>query len=391
MHHRSHMWLAIGLALALSVTNSWAENTDEKAVAPPLFPYRDAGQWGYINDKGEVVVQPQFSHAGDFSEGLAYVAKRLGGTRGYIDETGAMAFEIPDDWGVRDFSDGLAVFRISDKFGYFDRQGKIVVEAKYDDAKNFSEGLAAVNVGAVSEGFPRPFLREGGKWGFIDKRGNVVIPIEWKDVDYRGFRAGLAQVTVNDRFGFIDKKGKVAFTLENQWNDPKRWIASVGVFSEGLANVRTSGYDGPYSGFIDKSGKFAIQPKFDGARDFSEGLAIVTAGKKSGYADRTGQIVIEPQFDDAKDFHEGLAAVQKGQGWSYIDKRGQIVVAGPFNDTESFHGGLARVHEGGEFVITNDGPAYWTGGEWFYINAKGQKVRRCCRDEESPGYGNEFR
>ncbi len=38
---------------------------------PELFPIRQNQKWGYINRKGEVVVQPQFAQAWFFSEGLA--------------------------------------------------------------------------------------------------------------------------------------------------------------------------------------------------------------------------------------------------------------------------------------------------------------------------------
>lgn len=73
-------------------------------------------------------------------------------------------------------------------------------------------------------------------------------------------------------------------------------------------------------GYIDKTGKFVINPQFDGAGDFSEGLARVCiggsyppcCGGKWGYIDRTGKILINPQFDYAEDFSEGLAVVDIG-------------------------------------------------------------------------------
>jgi len=48
-------------------------------------------------------------------------------------------------------------------------------------------------------------------------------------------------------------------------------------------------------GFIDKTGKIVIEPKFDNiARDFSEGLALFNLGSKYGYIDKTGKYVWEP-------------------------------------------------------------------------------------------------
>ena len=45
------------------------------------------------------------------------------------------------------------------KSGYIDKEGDLVIEAKFDDAKDFYEGLAPVRV--------------GDKWGYIDKTGNL--------------------------------------------------------------------------------------------------------------------------------------------------------------------------------------------------------------------------
>jgi hypothetical protein len=71
-------------------------------------------------------------------------------------------------------------------------------------------------------------------------------------------------------------------------------------FSETLARIKI----GDKWGYIDKTGKFVINPQFDFARDFSEGLAAVKIGGKCGYINKTGKIVIKPQFDDARDFQK---------------------------------------------------------------------------------------
>ena len=51
-----------------------------------LFPIVQDKKWGYINNKGEIKINPQFDNGGEFSEGLAAVV--IGGNVGYIDETG---------------------------------------------------------------------------------------------------------------------------------------------------------------------------------------------------------------------------------------------------------------------------------------------------------------
>ena len=44
-----------------------------------------------------------------------------------------------------------------------------------------------------------------------------------------------------------------------------------------------------------------------------------------GYIDPSGKYVINPQFDEAGDFEDGLAPVRIGAKWGYIDKTGKYI------------------------------------------------------------------
>lgn len=58
-----------------------------------------------------------------------------------------------------------------------------------------------------------------------------------------------------------------------------------------------NGYSGKF-GFIDHLGHFVINPQYDNAWDFKNGLAKITVGKgddaKIGYIDKTGRTVWQP-------------------------------------------------------------------------------------------------
>jgi translation initiation factor 6 (eIF-6) len=54
------------------------------------------------------------------------------------------------------FREGLAGVEINGKYGFIDTKGNLVIPPVYDDAWHFSEGLARVEI--------------NGKWGYIDKR-----------------------------------------------------------------------------------------------------------------------------------------------------------------------------------------------------------------------------
>jgi len=69
-------------------------------------------------------------------------------------------------------------------------------------------------------------------------------------------------------------------------------------FSEGLAAVRIGDEETGKWGYIDKTGKFAVNPQFDWALGFSDGLAAVRIGDvattKWGYINKTGRFVWGP-------------------------------------------------------------------------------------------------
>jgi hypothetical protein len=112
-------------------------------------------------------------------------------------------------------------------------------------------------------------------------------------------------------------------------------------------------------GYIDESGKYAIQPQFEFAQPFSEGLALVRVGGKWGYINEKGLFVITPQFDDLTPedrmtFHEGLAGVRatvarndgtykSGTAIGFIDKSGRFAIKPQFDEVSPFSEGLARV------------------------------------------------
>ena len=53
--------------------------------------------------------------------------------------------------------EGIYSKKVGEKFGYFDKIGKEVIECKYDEVEEFSNGIAKVKL--------------NGKWGFINKNG----------------------------------------------------------------------------------------------------------------------------------------------------------------------------------------------------------------------------
>jgi hypothetical protein len=171
-------------------------------------PFKKGEKWGYRDPGGKTVIAPRFEIAQEFSpEGIAAVVDGQGWA--YIDTTGRVLIRpLIVDNGPDYFEEGLARFRAASGIGFFDKTGKIVIQARYAFAQSFSEGFAAVCDGCNEKQEGEHTAVEGGRWGFIDRQGTLIIPFQFEAA--QKFENGRARVKSSGTWKYIDKKGAVA-------------------------------------------------------------------------------------------------------------------------------------------------------------------------------------
>jgi hypothetical protein len=145
-------------AVGTSTVNVSVTETSESAPTPIPTYAPGTELYGMLSVTGEVVVEPKYEYLDLFSE------------------------------------EGLARFEDHGLWGFVNTDGEEVIPAKYEDANNFSEGLAAVKV--------------DGLWGFIDTTGEMVIEPQFERVE-DGFRQARCAYEVNGKKGIIDRNGDV--------------------------------------------------------------------------------------------------------------------------------------------------------------------------------------
>jgi hypothetical protein len=184
------------------------------------------------------------------------------------------------------FSQELERTKCRSKWGYVDKLSQeVVISCKYEEAKDFSEGLAAVLLSHI--------YQSSDYWGFIDKTGQVVIPFIFDGA--KSFSEGLAAVKFKGNWGFIDKTGKEIISFSFQ---------RAGNFSEGLAAVKSVGK----WGFIDKAGNEVIPFNFQNAESFSEGTAaVMNINDYWGFIDKTGNEVLPFRYRKIVTFSDAKA------------------------------------------------------------------------------------
>ncbi len=152
------------------------------------------------------IVKKKYDKIGNFYEGLA--AAKLNDKWGFIDENGKEITPLKYEW-VFSFNEGFAAVSIDGKhapneyvdgkWGFIDKNGKEITPITYSYAYKFSEGLALVAMGRMYSSEER--------YGFINTKGQIVIPLIYEQADRDGFLNGKAIVKFNEKWGSIDKNG----------------------------------------------------------------------------------------------------------------------------------------------------------------------------------------
>ena len=97
-------------------------------------------------------------------------------------------------------------------------------------------------------------------------------------------------------------------------------------------------------GYKDQAEKIIVEPTYDRARKFSEGLALVTLNGKFGFIDNTGSEVIPLKYKDASSFHDGLASVMGNDyKFGYINQEGKELIPLKYQIAKDFSEGLGSV------------------------------------------------
>ncbi len=264
---------------------------------------------------------------------------------------------LPKPDGISEFSEGLAKVRIDEKWGFVDTEGKLVIDAVYTDAENFSEGFAAVS----------KMVNGKEKYGFIDHKGNEFTDFKFSSA--MGFSEGIAPVIngqskpiqIHDEFGYADAKADYYDYVNINEDILIKNVILASSFSDGLAraskfvetgeihNNKPVHKDVPI--YINHNGEEVIssenieqqiQSKMQGAtityydlHDFSEGLASFVVIYKdnsseyeqsdyAGFIDKTGRVVKFGKYNEIGNFSDGISWVKEGvdtnSKLTYFDK-----------------------------------------------------------------------
>lgn len=263
-----------------------------------------------LNRKGEVIFRlgdelmlsrhPLTYQYDKFNNGLLKVKMKNDNENydfGFINSKGKLVIPLKEYHNVHSFFSGFAKIQSLDNklYSFIDTSGKQIVEFKYSDAKNFSEGFAAIQENDRND------VMTGKYWGFINKKGEEIISCKYFLVS--SFSEGLAAVK------------KLPEKIKSR-------IYESDILSH----------------YIDIKGNTVISGDFNYAMPFSNGIAVVGNKRNYWYIDKEGNDIFDNTFDMANNFNkDGYALVKKKKYYFFINKNGENETQNKFKGKPIFN------------------------------------------------------
>ena len=354
----------------------------------------EKGFWGYFDENGKVIVQPQFTIVGKFQTSNKVINRTTQGW-GMMDNSGKtiLPFEytniskyssdkyllqakneliitlsptgkaLDDKYvGQGQFFEGFArVAKRDDSgeliWGFVDENYKEVIPCQYKSAKNYKNGQTAVLDTA---------------WHLMNTKGEIIATLPKVVKEIGEFHHGLAWVKLSKTtFGYINTSGQFVIKPKlNKAGDFTKFgvtnavlngqsvlidergmpITEFGIYGN-IFNIQSNGFTKVQHprrrlyGLLNQFGKLVVPIQYDQITPFKNGIATIRKYGKLGFLDENGKVIVEPKFDKVGEPAEGLIPVfmTKEKSWQYIDYQGNTKIKGNFFEAAEFFQGHAVV------------------------------------------------
>ena len=240
----------------------------------------------------------------------------------------------------------------SEKYGLFSVEGKELIPCKYDWL-SYQKGNGFIEV------------EQGDNRGLYSVDGKEIIPCKYGFIwDFQYKESGCFEVEKDEKKGIYDSQGNELLScIYDRVFIQGNYITFELNGKEGLYNI--------------KEKKEIFKCKYHYLSHPNEGLVVFITEKdgKCGYMDLKGHVVIEPQYDNADSFKEGIAQVTK-DGVTSIIKHPLLgtelnIASGSevWVDVDIPQTSI-RNEEAFAFIIANENYAHFSGADYSHNDGK---------------------
>ena len=285
------------------------------------------GKWiyGYIDDKGQVLIEPQFADASEFRNGFAVVAVR----------------------------DGESM-----KYGYITRSGSYLIKPQFDIAEPFDNGYAMV---ANRTG-------DGYAYGVVDSSGKIIIQPRYMLID-------MSEYSI--RRGYITVRSDDLFAVYNLGNGTMTEMKYDFVnIHDNFVELRSQAGGKALYGMILPNGK-VIEPTFDWIHYYDgvdNVLAMVEKDGKFGLLARDGSYILDLKYDQIRGMNRGAAEVKLNGKYGFLRPDGTMLTAVEFDEVSAFVRGTAYVKKDGKWGVLNIDGTYLIEPKYDQVTLGDQEI-----------------
>jgi len=359
---------SLALVFALGTVGASAVSMLGQDASVASFRVGANSRLGFVDGRGTIVQAPVFEYGGSRrNEGLLWVrdeaSDRFSGR--FVDKNGLVVtaqqfgdlheslFEAPDP----KFRDGVAVVATrTGPYAYLDTYGRVLGLTSHPALSYYRYRRDILTV------------RDGDRYGFVNKRGESVIPARFEDARPLHRRTGVAAVKFQGKWGLIAPDGefRVAprcdeiladvyepsfwrFRVKDRWGVvdvhgtervPPRYDAIVRIGKK----VVTAKAAGGYAIVSLASGKAAPR-QYENVGSIREDVVLAKWNGKWGVVSANRGVLITPRFDSVEGFdgEDGVCEVSEEHRVGLIDGSGRVLLEPTFKRISSARGGFSPV------------------------------------------------
>lgn len=277
---------------------------------------------------------------------------------------------------VEEFVDGLAKVKLGGKWGFINTSGDVVIPCIHDEVLYLDTDKVKV--------------KYKGKWGAVNTSGEVMIPCVYDEFSYlvsefncETYIHDIAYAMNNEKWGVINATGEVIIPCvydevkseidcEDESDLDVSNVLNVKYSVEHYSDVLTGiivQHKGKW-GHIDARGKSVVPFIYDYIPIGHDGFSgIVQLNGKWGLVSTSGDTIIPCIYDDV-DYYNGIAHVMKNGKCGLIDLSGKVIIPCLYDEIDWWDlcSDYSKVK-----VKQND--------KWGIVNSSGKLVIPCLYDD----------
>ena len=331
-----------------------------------LYQISKDNKWGYINSKGDIVIEPQYEFENDFSNEYALVANEE--FVGYINKKGKQVVNfIYDDGG--DFIEGVATVTRGDSVALINKLGNIVLDFNFSEINDAKDGVVLAKriedgeyiyystlgeelFGGETFNYAETFkdslaiVGDGKLFGVINRRGELVVEIS-KPKIIRDVKGRFIVQNTDSKYGLISLPTQdIIIPFE---------YANIGAYSEGKYCVFL---DDKYT-YLKEDGSALTKNTFrryEGDVEetkFKKGFALKKIRGKYGIIDSLGNNMFPNIFEEIGDVVDYPVPCKKRGKWGFVTEKITMWLPYKYSHAGAFYKGQAIVAKDGKYGVIN--------------------------------------